>query len=81
MTGDPKFTAQATFVILVIGACVWVVGTLLGPIGWFLGAGIGLTAFYAIVFTITDKEYRRRDTESGAAGEASSSQHTPTERS
>lgn len=81
MTGDPKFTAQAVFFMLVVGTCVWIVGTLLGPVGWFLAAGIGLTAFYAIVFTIADKEDRRRDKENSATGEPSSNQRAPTEGS
>jgi len=77
MPGDPKFTAQAFFVMLVVGACVWMVGTLFGAVGWFLGAGIGLAAFYAVIFTIADQEDRRRDKGNRAAGALSSNQQAP----
>ncbi|QOF69815.1 hypothetical protein IG197_18425 [Aminobacter sp. SR38] len=72
MPGDPKFTAQAFFVMLVVGACVWMVGTLFGAVGWFLGAGIGLATFCAV--TIADQEDRRRDKGNRAAGALSSNQ-------
>lgn len=61
MTGDPKLTAKIAAIIFVVGSCVWIVGSLVGPIGWFLGAGIGATAIYAIIFTILDKQDRRPD--------------------
>lgn len=60
MVDSVKFFARSAGAIAVMAVVVILAGQLLGPIGWFLGAGLLCTTVIVVKALFDDRRYRQR---------------------